>query len=118
MQKRDRRTREERALRRAAVLLRLTVLLWIAVLLLCLLEPGCLAMDAAAAAAECGSEAGVSSAEVSAEDMRAAASGAAASEAAVPVRNGEKQKSGGQVSNLVRSSVLINVFNNENEPFR
>ena len=50
--------------------------------------------------------------------MRAAASGAAASEAAVPVRNGEKQKSGGQVSNLVRSSVLINVFNNENEPFR
>ena len=28
------------------------VLLWIAVLLLCLLEPGCLAMDAAAAAAE------------------------------------------------------------------
>lgn len=72
----------------------------------------------AAAAAECGSEAGVSSAEVSAEDMRAAASGAAASEAAVPVRNGEKQKSGGQVSNLVRSSVLINVFNNENEPFR
>ena len=29
-----------------------TVLLWIAVLLLCLLEPGCLAMDAAAAAAE------------------------------------------------------------------
>lgn len=46
------RTREERALRYAAVLLRLTVLLWIAVLLLCLLEPGCLAMDAAAAAAE------------------------------------------------------------------
>ena len=60
----------------------------------------------------------IASAEVSAEDMRAAASGAAASEAAVPVRNGEKQKSGGQVSNLVRSSVLINVFNNENEPFR
>ena len=28
------------------------MLLWIAVLLLCLLEPGCLAMDAAAAAAE------------------------------------------------------------------
>lgn len=46
------RTREERALRYAATLLRLTVLLWIAVLLLCLLEPGCLAMDAAAAAAE------------------------------------------------------------------
>lgn len=46
------RTREERALRYAAVLLRLTVLLWIAVLLLCLLEPGCLAMDAADAAAE------------------------------------------------------------------
>jgi len=46
------RTREERALRYAAALLRLTVLLWIAVLLLCLLEPGCLAMDAAAAAAE------------------------------------------------------------------
>lgn len=45
------RTREERALRYAAALLRLTVLLWIAVLLLCLLEPGCLAMDAAAAAA-------------------------------------------------------------------
>ena len=42
------RTREERALRYAAALLRLTVLLWIAVLL----EPGCLAMDAAAAAAE------------------------------------------------------------------
>ena len=41
------RTREERALRYAAALLRLTVLLWIAVLLLCLLEPGCLAMDAA-----------------------------------------------------------------------
>ena len=40
------RTREERALRYAAALLRLTVLL------LCLLEPGCLAMDAAAAAAE------------------------------------------------------------------
>lgn len=76
------------------------------------------AATSAAAAAECGSEAGGSSAEVSAEDMRAAASGAAASEAAVPVRNGEKQKSGGQVSNLVRSSVLINVFNNENEPFR
>ena len=36
MQKRDRRTREERALRRAQTLLRLTVLLWIAVLLLCL----------------------------------------------------------------------------------
>lgn len=46
------RTREERALRYAAALLRLTVLLWIAVLLLCLLETGCLAMDAAAAAAE------------------------------------------------------------------
>ncbi len=46
------RTREERALRYAAALLRLTVLLWIAVLLLCLLEPGCLAMDATAAAAE------------------------------------------------------------------
>lgn len=46
------RTREERTLRYAATLLRLTVLLWIAVLLLCLLEPGCLAMDAAAAAAE------------------------------------------------------------------
>ena len=46
------RTREERALRYAAALLRLTVLLWIAVLLLCLLEPGGLAMDAAAAAAE------------------------------------------------------------------
>lgn len=46
------RTREERALRYEAALLRLTVLLWIAVLLLCLLEPGCLAMDAAAAAAE------------------------------------------------------------------
>ena len=46
------RTREERALRYAAVLLRLAVLLWIAVLLLCLLEPGCLAMDAAAAAAD------------------------------------------------------------------
>lgn len=46
------RTREERALRYAAALLRLTVLLWIAVLLLCLLEPGCLAMDVAAAAAE------------------------------------------------------------------
>lgn len=46
MQKKDRRTREEQALRR------LTVLLWIAVLLLCLLEPGCLAMDAAAAAVE------------------------------------------------------------------
>ena len=42
------RTREERALRYAAALLRLAVLLWIAVLLLCLLEPGCLAMDAAA----------------------------------------------------------------------
>lgn len=52
MQKKDRRTREEQALRRAQTLLRLTVLLWIAVLLLCLLEPGCLAMDAAAAAAE------------------------------------------------------------------
>lgn len=51
MQKRDRRTREERALRRAAVLLRLAVLLWIAVLLLCLLEPGCLAADAEAMAA-------------------------------------------------------------------
>lgn len=46
------RTREERALRYAAALLRLVVLLWIAVLLLCLLEPGCLAMDAAATAAE------------------------------------------------------------------
>lgn len=52
MQKKDRRTREEQALRRAQTLLRLTVLLWIAVLLLCLLEPGCLAMDAADAAAE------------------------------------------------------------------
>lgn len=54
MQKKDRRTREERAMRRAAVLLRLAVLLWIAVLLLCLLEPGCLAADAEtmAAAAE------------------------------------------------------------------
>lgn len=54
MQKKDRRTREERAMRRAAVLLRLAVLLWIAVLLLCLLEPGCLAADAGAmvAAAE------------------------------------------------------------------
>ncbi len=52
MQKRDRRTREERALRRAQTLLRLAVLLWIAVLLLCLLSPDCLAMDAAAAAAE------------------------------------------------------------------
>lgn len=46
------RTREERALRYAAVLLRLTVLLWIAVLLLCLLEPGCLAADMTAGAAE------------------------------------------------------------------
>ena len=45
------RTREERVLRYAAALLRLTVLLWIAVLLLCLLEPGCLAADAEAAAA-------------------------------------------------------------------
>ena len=45
------RTREERALRYAAALLRLTVLLWIAVLLLCLLEPGCLAMDMTAGAA-------------------------------------------------------------------
>lgn len=45
MQKKDRRTREEQALRRAQTLLRLTVLL-------CLLEPGCLAMDAADAAAE------------------------------------------------------------------
>ena len=51
MQKKDRRTREEQALRRAQTLLRLTVLLWIAVLLLCLLEPGCLAADAEAAAA-------------------------------------------------------------------
>ena len=48
MQKRDRRTREERALRRAQTLLRLTVLLWIAVLLLCLLSPA----EAMAAAAE------------------------------------------------------------------
>lgn len=46
------RTREERALRYAAALLRLTVLLWIAVLLLCLLEPGCLAADMTAGAAE------------------------------------------------------------------
>lgn len=46
------RTREEAALRRAAALLRFAVLMWIAVLLLCLLEPGCLAMDAAAAAVE------------------------------------------------------------------
>ena len=38
MQKKDRRTREERALRRAQTLLRLAVLLWIAVLLLCLLS--------------------------------------------------------------------------------
>ena len=45
------RTREERALRYAAALLRLTVLLWIAVLLLCLLEPGCFAMDMTAGAA-------------------------------------------------------------------
>lgn len=45
------RTREEAALRRAAAMLRLTVLLWIAVLLLCLLEPGCFAMDAAAVTA-------------------------------------------------------------------
>ena len=45
------RTREEAALRRAAALLRFAVLMWIAVLLLCLLEPGCLAMDVAAAAA-------------------------------------------------------------------
>lgn len=54
MQKKDRRTREERALRRAQTLLRLVVLLWIAVLLLCLLEPGCLAAEAEAmtAAAE------------------------------------------------------------------
>ena len=40
------RTREERALRYAAMLLRLTVLL------LCLLEPGCLAADMTAGAAE------------------------------------------------------------------
>ena len=53
-----------------------------------------------------------------AEVLAAAASEEEWAEAAVPVRNGEKQKSGGQVSNLVRSSVLINVFNNENEPFR
>lgn len=52
MQKRDRRTREERALRRAQTLLRLAVLLWIAVLLLCLLSPDCLAAEAMAAAAE------------------------------------------------------------------
>ena len=45
------RTREERVLRYAAALLRLTVLLWIAVLLLCLLEPGCFAMDMTAGAA-------------------------------------------------------------------
>lgn len=52
MQKRDRRTREERALRRAQTLLRLTVLLWIAVLLLlCLLSPDCLAAEAEAMAA-------------------------------------------------------------------
>mgnify|MGYP004658100925 CR=1 FL=1 len=50
MQKKDRRTREERAMRRAAVLLRLAVLLWIAVLL-CLLEPGCFAADAETMAA-------------------------------------------------------------------
>lgn len=47
----EKRTREERALRYAAALLRLTVLLWIAVLLLCLLEPGCLAADMTAGAA-------------------------------------------------------------------
>lgn len=54
MQKRDRRTREERALRRAQTLLRLAVLLWIAVLLLlllCLLSPDCLAAEAEAMAA-------------------------------------------------------------------
>ena len=51
MQKKDRRTREEQALRHAQTLLRLAVLLWIAVLLLCLLEPGCLAADAEAMAA-------------------------------------------------------------------
>ena len=45
MQKRDRRTREERALRRAQTLLRL------AVLLLCLLSPNCLAAEAEAMAA-------------------------------------------------------------------
>lgn len=51
MQKRDRRTREERALRRAQTLLRLAVLLWIAVLLLlCLLSPDCLAAEAEAMA--------------------------------------------------------------------
>lgn len=51
MQKRDRRTREERALRRAQTLLRLAVLLWIALLLLCLLSPDCLAAEAEAMAA-------------------------------------------------------------------
>lgn len=56
MQKRDRRTREERALRRAQTLLRLTVLLWIAVLLLCLLSPDCLAAEAEAMAAAAAAE--------------------------------------------------------------
>lgn len=45
------RTREEERLRRAAALLRFAVLMWIAVVLLCLLEPGCFAMDAAAVTA-------------------------------------------------------------------
>lgn len=45
------RTREEERLRRAAALLRFAVLMWIAVVLLCLLEPGCFAMDTAATAA-------------------------------------------------------------------
>lgn len=45
------RTREEERLRRAATLLRFAVLMWIAVVLLCLLEPRCFAMDAAAATA-------------------------------------------------------------------
>ena len=54
MQKKDRCTREERALRRAQTLLRLVVLLWIAVILLCLLSPDCFAaeVEAMAAAAE------------------------------------------------------------------
>lgn len=51
MQKKDRCTREEQALRRAQTLLRLTVLLWIAVILLCLLSPDCFAAEAEAMAA-------------------------------------------------------------------
>jgi hypothetical protein len=51
MQKKDRCTREERALRRAQTLLRLVVLLWIAVILLCLLSPDCFAAEAEAMAA-------------------------------------------------------------------